>query len=380
MTSFSHGRQESLFSIASISSYGELIHGGSNDPFNYGDLEEARDGLPDLSSFQENRRRKRLSTDSDASSFYFRSAHRRNQSVVSTTSVNGPPISLYNRSFGHKRNDSSGSASSVAMAYANGGWVKQHRADRSTDSTMSGISVARLGRPGIGDKMFESVVPVDHPAPLSAISASPPQSVLGSSNDLGQKSSYDSILDGDRRSSVDSIFDNTGQRSSMSSDSVFGYDESQRPRYNFTDTTTNLYPPALAMFRPLSVISIGNPGTPREDDTMITMLGGEHVRRRSIGSSFEASPCFRVEKRKHAEFEHDEKKLLRRESTASTSSASAKSIKLFGEARMSLAKNGLLHRNSLEDSCLSAEGEEDLSLNTSSKFSTLFFSASNNLW
>ncbi|KIJ56218.1 hypothetical protein M422DRAFT_63159 [Sphaerobolus stellatus SS14] len=356
---FSHDRHESLFSIASISSYGELIHGGSNDPFNYGVEmdEEERDGLPALSSFDEARRRKRLSTDSDVSSFYFRS-HRRNQSVVSTTSVNGPPISLYNRSHAsHKRNDSSGSASSVAMAYANGGWLKQHRADRSIDSVMSDFSAARLGRPGVGDKMFESAA--DGPMPLSAISASPPESVVGSSNELAKVSSYDSILDEDRRSTVDSIFDRTGQRSSMSSDSVFGYDESSnRPQFNFTETSTNLFPPALAMFRPLSVISVTNHGSPREDDTMITMLGGEHVRRRSIGSSFEGSPCFRVEKRKH---EVDELKLARRESTASNSSASAKSFKLFGERRMSLAKNGLLHRNSLEDSCLSAEGEDDLS-------------------
>src|SRR5271155_2305435 len=30
------------------------------------------------------------------------------------------------------------------------------------------------------------------------------------------------------------------------------------------------------------------------------MLGGEHVRRRSIGSFIEASPCVRMEKRKHS--------------------------------------------------------------------------------
>jgi hypothetical protein len=30
------------------------------------------------------------------------------------------------------------------------------------------------------------------------------------------------------------------------------------------------------------------------------MLGGGHVRRSSVGSIFEASPCVRVEKRKHS--------------------------------------------------------------------------------
>jgi hypothetical protein len=360
-----------MFSIASISSYGEVIRGGSKDPFNYGEeMSEERDGLADInevmSTFDEKRRRKRFSTDSDVSSFYFRAPcqhqqkkdHGRNQSVVSTTSVNGPPISLYNRSFGHKRNDSAGSVSSIAVAYglhgANGGraaWMK-HQLDRSIDSVMSEFSAVRLGRPGVGDKMFESAA--DH-GPLTSISASPPESTSG---ELGQRTSFDSILDDERRSTVDSIFDNTGQRSSVSSDSVFGYDP--------LETRRNLFPPNP--FRPVSIISVGNPGTPREDDTMITMLGGEHVRRRSIGSSFEASPCFRAEKqkRKHADFENadvygyntgspNKARLLHRESSMSSKSK-------FGETRMSLARNGLLHRNSLEDSCLSAEGEEDLSI------------------
>lgn len=376
----SHLRQESMISVASISSYGEVINSGSNDPFKYAQ-DSVDNGLPSIqeamASFNEGQRRQRFSTDSDVSSFYFRAPsqphvtqqrkdHGRNQSVVSTTSMNGPPISLYNRSFGHKRSDSTGSASSIAHAYgvhgASGGraaWVR-HKQDPSIDSVMSDFSAMRLGRPGIGDKMFESAA--DH-GPLTSISASPPESTAG---DLAQKSSYDSILDDDRRSTIDSIFDNTGQRSSVSSDSVFGYDVNEVVR-------GNLFPPTH--FRPLSVISLGNPGTPREDDTMISMLGGGHVRRKSISSSFEASPCFRVEKRekrKHSDFEHpmdhytygespNKARLIHRESVASTTSSKSK----FGENRMSLAQQGLLHRESLEDSCLSAEGEEDFTMQSS---------------
>ena len=378
----SHARHDSMFSIASVSSYGELINNGLNDPFNYAMLSHEgtadRDGLTSIneaiSTFDEERHRKRFSTDSDVSSFYFRAPsqphvtqqHGRDQSVISTTSMNGPPISLYNRSFGHNRSDSAGSGSSLAHAYgmhgASGGraaWVR-HQKDRSIDSVMSGFSAMRLGRPGVGDKMFESAA--DH-GPLTAISASPPESVKA---DLARKSSYDSILDDDRRSTVDSIFDHTGQRSSMSSGSVFGYDANEPAR-------GNLFPPTH--FRPLSVISLGNPGTPREDDTMISMLGGGHVRRRSIGSSFEASPCFRHEKRekrKHSDSAHpfgyddgspNKARLIRRESVASTTSSKSK----FGETRMTLAQSGLLHRNSLEDSCLSGEGEEDYTMHSGKK-------------
>ncbi|KAF8580290.1 hypothetical protein K439DRAFT_1637168 [Ramaria rubella] len=379
--SVTHARRESMFSIASISSYGEVINNGSKDPFNYGqDVSANKDGLASINetmaTFDENRHRKRFSTDSDVSSFYFRAPHPhvtqhkehgRNQSVVSTNSVTAPPISLYNRSFGHKRSDSAGSANSIANAYgihgASGGraaWVR-HRQDRSIDSVMSDFSAARLGRPGVGDKMFESAA-ADH-GPLTSISASPPESLAG---DLAPKSSYDSILDDDRRSTVDSIFDNTGQRSSMSSDSVFGYDNSEPVR-------GNLFPPAH--FRPLSIISIGNHGSPHDDDTMISMLGGGHVRRRSIGSSFEASPCVRVEKREkrkrgspnhqvdpygYGDGSPNKARLVHRESIASSTSSKHK----FGETRMTLAQQGLLHRNSLEDSCLSAEGEEDLSIHS----------------
>ena len=100
------------------------------------------------------------------------------------------------------------------------------------------------------------------------------------------------------------------------------------------------------------------------------MLGGGHVRRRSIGSLIEASPCVRVEKRKHSasqgiQIYKDEDnnpydspnkaRIVEKPSISSTSSYQ------FGGERMIKAQQGLLERQSLEDNCLSADGEEKAS-------------------
>lgn len=95
------------------------------------------------------------------------------------------------------------------------------------------------------------------------------------------------------------------------------------------------------------------------------MLGGGHVRRRSIGSVMEASPCVRVEKRKQDNqpiettdmiTEPPKKaRIVTKASIASTSSSK------FGGERMIKARQGVLQRQSLEESCLIAEGE-DLSM------------------
>ncbi|KAJ3890918.1 hypothetical protein GG344DRAFT_20346, partial [Lentinula edodes] len=84
----------------------------------------------------------------------------------------------------------------------------------------SQFSARQLGRPGIGDKMFDTAV--NFGAPLTSISASPPGSSYSQSC-----SSFDSIMDNEPRSSVDdSLFDKTGHRTSLCSESVFGYDGS----------------------------------------------------------------------------------------------------------------------------------------------------------
>jgi serine/arginine repetitive matrix protein 2 len=96
------------------------------------------------------------------------------------------------------------------------------------------------------------------------------------------------------------------------------------------------------------------------------MLGGGHVRCRSIRSLVEASPCVRVEKRKHSAaqgiqiyngqdntFDSTNKaRIVEKPLLASTSSYQ------FGGERMIKSQRGVLERQSLEDNCLSADGEE----------------------
>ena len=300
----------SVTSFASVSSYGQVLNPGCADPFDYGEQ-----GLPDIPQSEDEcsssmslsvndtfsfiRRdprdpvRKRV--DSDASSFYFnasnqRQSHmmqpynRRRESAFSVASI-APPVSLHNHGVYRRRNnsnvstsgirpryDSNASVSSMAFSYAahdaNGGrisWAEHHQ----DDSISSDFSARHLGRPGVGDKMFDSAP--DSRMPLTSISASPPENALGIPQ--GYRMSYDSILDNerrrsstefeDRRSFLDSIFDQTDDPSSASSESVFGYDELHPPQ-------GNLLPPH--QFRPLSVYSNSNGhSSVREDETMISV-------------------------------------------------------------------------------------------------------------
>ncbi|KAK0197754.1 hypothetical protein F5146DRAFT_1116785 [Armillaria mellea] len=177
-------RQESPMSFASVSSYGSVVNPGIVDPFKYGDC-----GLPSLQEMPSSeslsmstsmsmnaedtfgflRRGQRRRADSDTSSFYFKPSGRGHHRSESNCSVSSqfPPNSRYNRSFGvgfgggHVRSDSDNSMSSVANSYtmhgANAGlapWAKHHRPQ---DSVASEFSAAmRVGRPGIGDKMFDN--------------------------------------------------------------------------------------------------------------------------------------------------------------------------------------------------------------------------------
>jgi serine/arginine repetitive matrix protein 2 len=86
------------------------------------------------------------------------------------------------------------------------------------------------------------------------------------------------------------------------------------------------------------------------------MFNGDHVRRQSIGSSFEASPCIRIEK----QLRETKKAPITMTDTLET----IPSVQ-FGGDRMDLARKGLLERQSLEQSCLVADGEE---LNLSGMF------------
>jgi len=112
------------------------------------------------------------------------------------------------------------------------------------------------------------------------------------------------------------------------------------------------------------------------------MLGGGRVRRVSMGSLMQQSPCARVEKRggkkkrlampkaailpkpepvepveevepaEEEEISPDKSIIIVKPSIASVNSTK------FGGERMIKAKKGLLERQSLEESCLIADGEE----------------------
>ena len=271
-TTSRHDKRESMLSIASVSSYGHLVHSGSSDLFDHAFLAlplKQRPWSDDFSSSMStsvddmfsfiHRLPQRKRVDSDASSFYFRSpgthnrAHRRHESAASVTSI-VPPVSIYNRSFGHhRRGDSSTSISSVAQTYAMGGangsrtsWVK-HCPEFSVDSILSNYSGARLGHPGLGDKMLESAF--DYGTLLMAISASPPERLSGSilrseritSGEFEYLIEYDSIMDSrnepQKTTVEDTIFEKTGHRMSVSSsDSTFFGKNSEGPRSSWLPT------------------------------------------------------------------------------------------------------------------------------------------------
>jgi len=97
------------------------------------------------------------------------------------------------------------------------GIVASASEDMSIDSILSDLSAMRLSRPGLGDKMLDSAR--DYRMPLTRSQASPPGSAI--CERVGNKTSFDSIIDCDRPFSSDSIFDKTNQHSSASSESVF---------------------------------------------------------------------------------------------------------------------------------------------------------------
>ncbi|KAG1854418.1 hypothetical protein DFJ58DRAFT_787853 [Suillus subalutaceus] len=372
-----HNKHESMFSIASISSYGQVINHGSTDPFDYGALplpslrerpssdefSFTMSSLDDTFSFIHKQPRRRLH--SQMHPYNRIAAHRRHSSSASVSSL-GPPISLYNRnSYGHnrssygyrRRNDSGASTSSVSQPYAHGGrasWAR-HRPDFSIDSMLSDFSEINLGRPGLGDKMLDSAL--DRGMPLTAISASPPESPAGSIQ--SEQFRAWSIRESHPAPNMeDSLFEKTGHRTSVSSSdsAFFAVDSSHAP-------------PQFKRLSSYSIASVHSP--PKEDDTMISMLGGGHVRRRSVGSMIEASPCRQVEKRKYMasdapqpnfrrkgdDYESPKSRVLETKPSIASTAYSEK----FGDERMIRAKHGLLERQSLENTVLIAEGEEDLS-------------------
>ena len=283
-----HRKHESIHSIASVSSYGNVLHSGSADPFDYASvlpLPSLRErpssddfsftmstAVDDTFSFLR-RQPARRRVDSDASSFYFRTSfihpygrsHRRHESGFSV----GPPISLFNRNSAyHRRGDSNTSMNSIAQSYANCrrfSWAR-HRSNMSVESVLSDFSGANLGRPGLGDKMLDSAL--ERGTPLASISASP-SSVASStrgesihSGEYGDCTSYDSVFNGRYGSQkTDSLFEKSGCRNSVcSSDSTF---------FEQDAASAATKPPRYRPISSLSIPSVHSP--PREDDTMISV-------------------------------------------------------------------------------------------------------------
>jgi hypothetical protein len=89
-------------------------------------------------------------------------------------------------------------------------------------------------------------------------------------------------------------YEGRGRTTSITSVSVFGDDH----RHHRPDPAA--FNPSR--FRPVSIISMQSDVSARDDDTMVSMIGGggnARVRRKSVGSTLmlDASPCFRAEKR-----------------------------------------------------------------------------------
>ena len=274
-------QRESVLSIPSISSYGRVINPGVVDPFGFSlPCLQERPASEDISSATfsfsvddtfdfMHRQSRRIRVDSDASSFYFRSSlpnmsQDRSSRRESGISIISRPVSIYNKDFTiDSRGDSSVSGGSAATHEAIGGrpaWAR-HRQDPSIDSVINDLSGLKLGRPGLGDKMFDTSFHQDtYPSPSYASSS--PSDYDQSSQILPpeyqRNSMCDSVMDVDEaRLSGDSLFDNTNQQTSDLTGSVFG------------DTRAHGF---LQPFRPLSVLStLSVQSAPKEDDTWISV-------------------------------------------------------------------------------------------------------------
>jgi serine/arginine repetitive matrix protein 2 len=323
-----HKVQDSMFSVASVSSYGSAWDAGSRDPFGY-TAPSRPQSTSDMSfSFsmsgtvddtfrflKHDPMPTRNRVDSDASTFsfhapaqdapmpiYTRPTHRRDQSTASISSM-APPVSMHNRSFGHRRNASSGSASSFAMSYALHGaaggraaWAR-HRPQISIDSVISEVSALHVARPGLSDKMFDSAPMHNYGAPLSAISGSPANSEAGDmseyQSEFASSYPYNFAIDAESQAvAEDSLFEKTDYKTGTVEDSLFektqfktgtvedslfektGY---KSPTFDNSSVFGGVeddtsYMPSVRPFRPVSILSTGSVHhAPQDDDTMISV-------------------------------------------------------------------------------------------------------------
>jgi serine/arginine repetitive matrix protein 2 len=161
----------------------------------------------------------------------------------------------------------------------------------SIDSAASNMLALRVGRQGVGDKMFESTaMDHDYGMPFTAIYASPPASDAGDSLSMSSYEGvsaypypYDSVINAidmeqEQYTGVsDSIFEKTGFKTTMAvEDSIFKRTEYQSMSVEddsvFDGVEEDSYMPSIRPFRPVSISSTGSiHHAPRDDDTLISV-------------------------------------------------------------------------------------------------------------
>lgn len=200
-----------------------------------------------------------------------RGHHRRNSSIVSTESItdfsivkaHGPPVSLHNRRRSsyiskHRRSGSGDSG------WGRADWAS-HQRNSSIDSVVSNISVSRLARPGLGDRMFQ----LDGGVQLTSITGSPPDDVRPMEGPSHARSpSLDSMFSGETpQTSFDSMFDTSidhSRSTSTSDDSIFGATSDIEAEHAMVQRGF-----FLKGMRPVSKVSMTSSENP--DDTFINV-------------------------------------------------------------------------------------------------------------
>ncbi|KAK4686250.1 hypothetical protein P7C73_g3889, partial [Tremellales sp. Uapishka_1] len=242
-----HRRDQSGFSISSMSTIGAVIETGiAGDYTNYFEV-----AFGQATATSTNNGNPRAPTR--------RAHHRRNSSILSVDSIgsldltsvsNGPPVSIFN----HRR--SHVSRRSVDSSRGRPDWAAHRRNSSSADSSSSAVSFNRIGRPGIGDRMFQ----LDGGVQLTSITGSPPDDSALNSNRtsrLETDDDRDSIFDSPK-TTIDSIFDRSA---SISSDSIFGNsDEGLHVPQGFI----------IRGLRPISMVSTSS-SAENPDDTFINV-------------------------------------------------------------------------------------------------------------
>jgi hypothetical protein len=194
-----------------------------------------------------------------------RAHHRFNSSIVSIELIpnieiaipSGPPVSLHNprRSIYVSKHRRNGSADS---GWGRADWAA-HRRNSSVDSVVSNVSVSRIARPGLGERMFQ----LDGGVQLTSITGSPPDEPDRAERytEHSRQPSLDSLLDSEANTSYDSIFHSSiehNRSSSTSTDSIFDATPVAVRKEFF-----------LRGVRPQSTISVASSESP--DDTFINI-------------------------------------------------------------------------------------------------------------